>query len=137
MTSIDEVVEHLAYRIALIYYDNPFTYGGYAEGVNRLLETYHEVWAEIVGRYEEFRDCCSKLWEEDECGANHFAGCYLAKHPDADDEDVTEYVVQQWKKVSDRLGVPIRHAEIQRELEESWQETQRSIEKMSRKERRK
>ncbi|MFO0896614.1 MAG: hypothetical protein U0836_04205 [Pirellulales bacterium] len=137
MTSIDEVIEHLAYRIALIYYDNPFSYGGYAEGVDNLLCTYHQVWAEIVGRFDEFRDVRWKVGEEDSCGANNFSGCYLQQHPDADNEAVTEYVVQQWRKVSDRLGVPIRHEEIQQELEESWQETQRMIEKMSRAERHK
>ena len=114
MNSIDDVIEYLAYRIGLIYYENAYAYGGYADGVNTLLQTYHEVWAEIVGRYDELRECCSRLWEEDECGANHFPGCYL--HPDAPDEEVTEYVVQQWRKVSDRLGVPIRHEELQQEL---------------------
>lgn len=116
MTSIDEVIEHLAYRIGLIYYDNAFAYGGDADGVETLLRTYHEVWAEIVGRYDEYREARSKISDQDDCGANNFPGCYRSKHPEADDDEVTEYVVQQWRKVSDCLGVPIRHEELQHEL---------------------
>ena len=131
MTSIEEVIEHLAYRIGLIYHHGASFYGGDARGVDLVLQDYHEVWAEIAGRFDEFRDVWWKVGEEDSCGANNFSGCYLAKHPDADNEEVTEYVVRQWRKVSDRLGVPIRHAEIQRELESSWQETQRMLEELS------
>jgi hypothetical protein len=137
MTSIDEVVEYLAYRTGPMYHHGASFYGGDAKGVDLVLHDYHEIWAEIVGRFDEFRDVWWKVGDEDSCGANNFSGCYLAKHPDAPNEEVTEYVVQQWKKVSDRLGVPIRHEEIQRELEESWQETQRMIEELSRPKRRK
>jgi hypothetical protein len=115
--SPEEIVAYVARRIGYMYYHRPIMYGGNAEGVDLLLYTYHEFWSEIVGRFDEFREVYWKVGEEEDCGAATFSTRYSMDHPDASDDDNVRYTVAQWRKVSDRLDVPIPRAELAIEFE--------------------
>lgn len=116
MKTSQETIAYLALRIGYLYYYRPLAYGGSADGVEVLLFTYHEVWSEIVGRYDEFRNTYWQVLAEQGCGAANFPHYYVMNHPGASQEEITAYVVQHWRTISDRLGVPIQHAELAAEF---------------------
>jgi hypothetical protein len=87
-------------------------YGGTGAGVDLLLHTYHDIWSFVVDRYDEFRQVCWNVHEEEECGSFSFSRTYSMNHLEASEERVADYVVDQWRKVSERLGVPIPRAEL-------------------------
>jgi hypothetical protein len=114
MRSIEEIIAYLARRIGYIYHHRPLMYGGTGAGVDQLLLTYHEVWAEAVDRHEEFMSVSGKVMQEEECGAASFSMRYAMNNPGASENEIALYVVDQWRKVSDRLGVPVPHSELKR-----------------------
>lgn len=118
MKTPDEIVALLAYRIGLLYYHRPLMYGGSGNGVEIVLHDYHEIWAEVVERVDEFRETWWKVGQEEDCGAMGFSTRYERGHPDASQEEIAKYVCAQWRKISDRLGVPIPHAALKKEFDE-------------------
>jgi len=118
MKTPDEIVAHLAHHIGLLYYHRPLMYGGSGNGVEIVLHDYHQIWAEVVERYDEFRQTWWRVLEEEDCGAANFSHRYSMNHPGASEEEIAKYVCAQWRKVSDRLGVPIPHAALKQEFDE-------------------
>lgn len=128
MKTPDEIVALLAHHIGLLYYHRPLMYGGTGEGVELTLLNYHEIWAEIVERHDEFRETWLKVGHEEDCGAMGFSDRYVRDHPNASQEEIAQYVCAQWRKISDRLGVPIPHAALKKEFDEA----QRQIDELNR-----
>ena len=119
MKSTDQVVAYLAYRIGQIYYhDRPNAYGKTAEGVELLLHTLHDIWAHAVGRSDELEDAWRAALKREDCGIGNFSARYLVDHPEADDEEAADYVVQHWRKISEALAVPIPHAQLEQDFAE-------------------
>ncbi len=112
MKDSQEIEAILALKIGYMYYHRPLMYGGTADGVDLLLHTYHEIWSEIEGRHDEFRNTWWRVLEEEECGSANFSTRYRMNHPEASDEEIVSYAVDQWRKVSTRLGVPIPHQQL-------------------------
>jgi hypothetical protein len=120
MKSVDQIIAYLAERIGYIYYHpRPLMYGGTAEGVDLLLWTYHELWAEVVRKYDEFQDVRRNVLDEADCQAAGFPTRYLWDHPTATQEEIAEFVRRHWRMISDRLDVPISHERLHREFAES------------------
>jgi len=117
MKTPDEIIEYIALRIGYVYYHRPLMYGGDGEGVDLLLHTYHTIWSEIVERHAEFQATCLKVSAEEKCGAANFATRYKMNHPQESEQEIAAYVVQQWRKISDCLSVPLDHAFLKREFE--------------------
>ncbi|MGO8745339.1 MAG: hypothetical protein ACLQNE_05065 [Thermoguttaceae bacterium] len=112
MKTPEETIAWIAGAIGYVYNDHrPLMYGGNGAGVDLLLHVYHEMWSFIVGRYDEFEDTWQQVLEEEECGSANFSTRYSMNHPGVSEEDVARYVVEQWRKVSERLGIPIPRAE--------------------------
>ncbi len=111
-------VERIANRIGLIYYHRPLMYGGSGEGVELLLHTYHALIAEFDGREDEFRSIYEKALDDENCGSANFANRYSLDHPGASEQEIAQYSVVQWRKISERMGVPIPHEEMKREFGE-------------------
>lgn len=116
MKTVEEIIAYIAHRIGYIYYHRPLMYGGTAHGVDTLLHYYHELWAEIVDRQDEFRRTSWGVHAEEDCDAASFPTRYARNHPDAKEAEIADYAVRQWRKISERLGVPIPHQELKREF---------------------
>ena len=120
MKSVEEVIEFVAKRIGHIYH-RALMYGGTPGGVDLILHYCHELWAEIVERQQEYWDTSMRVHEEQDCGAFDFSGRFRKVHPEATDEETVGYVVRQWRKISDQLGVPIPYDEIIQDLERAFE----------------
>jgi hypothetical protein len=120
MKTTEEIIDLIAWRIGLLYHHNPLMYGGTPEGVENLLFHYHLLWAEIVDRVKEHSDVKGQVYEEEECNGHGFVGRYLVLHPDAKAGEVLQYLVSQWRKISDRLGIPIPHKAIIEDLRKDF-----------------
>ncbi|MGD9648231.1 MAG: hypothetical protein AB7U73_21145 [Pirellulales bacterium] len=119
MKTLAEMVAHLSYRIGEIYYHGrPLMYGGTPSGVDLLLDTLHGLWAEAVERVDEYETTQRRVHDEENCDVASFSGRYQCEHPGASAEEVAQYAMNQWRKISDRLGVPIPHAALKQEFDE-------------------
>jgi hypothetical protein len=106
MKSTDQVIEFITSRIGQIY-ARPLMYGGTAEGVDNILHLYHELWADFVERKEAYDNIRQQVYAEQECGSATFASRYQFNHSSSSQTEIAKYVVEQWGKISERLGVPI------------------------------
>ncbi len=120
MKTTEEIISYFARRIGTMYYHpRPLMYGGTAEGVDLHLRVYHEIYAEIVDRQNDFMQCEFTIGEQEKCGSNTtFSMRYKLDHPAATEEESAAYAVQQWRKVSNLLGVPINHQQMQSEFDD-------------------
>jgi len=75
-------------------------------------QSHHELWAEVMDLRECFTEISYTIHAEQDCGSADFSTHYSRKYPTASMEDVCGYVVQQWKKISDHLQIPIPYDEI-------------------------
>jgi hypothetical protein len=105
MRNPSEIAEFLEQRIAQIY-ERPLMYGGTAHAVDLLLHYWHEIWAVVHCREDDYRKMEHGIHEaEGHLGCN-FAAHYRRNNPKASDQETARYVVTQWKKISSRLGLP-------------------------------
>ena len=117
MRSTDDVVAYLITRIGYVYHHSgALVYGGTAEGVNLLLRTYHEIWSVCTNREQDLAETLSAAKDAANCGAATFAGRYAMNHPEASEEEVARYAMDRFREVSDQLGMPIPHEELEREF---------------------
>jgi hypothetical protein len=107
MKTIEEFLDILALRLGDLY-QCPLMYGGSAEGVEVLLHTYHSLWAEIFDRSDEFLQIWHAVAAEQNCGAASFPIHYARSHPQASEQEVVSYVLEQWHSVGLRLNIPIQ-----------------------------
>jgi hypothetical protein len=118
MKSVDEILAYVALRIAYVY-DRPLMYGYSGQGVDQLLLIYHEIWAEIKDCQDELRRIWWRTLEDEECGSANFATRYSMNHPDALDQEIAQYVVNQWRKISEWLSVPVPYEELEKKFPKS------------------
>ncbi len=111
MKPVAQILEYIALRIGHIYF-RPLMYGGNAEGVDLILNNYHELWSEIVDRYDEYRNISSKVHTEQDCRKTSFAKGFKMKNLNVTEQESAFYVVDQWQKVSYALELPIPYEEI-------------------------
>jgi hypothetical protein len=117
MKTTEQIIDLIAERIGLLYHHNPLMYGGTPEGVETLLFYYHLLWAEIVDRVDDWRTVHLEQIMVEDAGSMAFSGKYRVDHPEATDSEAAKYATSQWRKISDKLGVPIKHEEIIKDLE--------------------
>ena len=55
--------------------------------------------------------------QEENCGAADFATRFRINHPNATEDEISTYVVKQWRKISDQLGVALDAEELQAEVD--------------------
>jgi hypothetical protein len=85
----------------------PLMYGGNAEEVNLLFYAYFDLWAEIVGRRDEYDSARFAVYEEAEAGSASFAIRYREGHPGDAENEVTDHVVRQWMTIAERCGLDV------------------------------
>ena len=101
-----QIVGFLANRIDQIF-QRPLMYGGTSEGVDIILHYYHELWAMICYREKEYQSISWDIHAAEGCDSANFTSHYRRSRPHAPDEDAVLYVVEQWARISKRLGMPI------------------------------
>ena len=111
MKTAEQICNFVASRIGHIYY-RPLMYGGSPSGVDLILHDNHELWAEAMDLRECFTEISYTIHIEQDCGSADFSTHYSKLYPTASREEVCGYVVQQWKKISDHLQIPIPYDEI-------------------------
>jgi hypothetical protein len=120
MKSPEEIVAYIALKIGYMYYHHrPILYGGTGAGVDLLLLNYHELWAEITNRQEELRETWHSVLNAEDCGSASFSMRYSMNNPEASQPEIAQYVVDQWRKISDQLELPLPHAELIAEFEKN------------------
>lgn len=117
MKTTEQVIDFLTSKIGHVY-ARPLMYGGTAEGVDNILHVYHELWADIMERRDDYDSIRYRVYSEQECGSAGFATRYQLNHSISTQTEIAKYVVDQWKKVSELLGVPIPYAKIAIELKQ-------------------
>ena len=106
MKNINQIVEFVLLRIGHIYH-RPLMFGGSAEGVDLILNYYHEILAEIFEKQDEYRSINRSVHSDQNCGSATFAFRYRANHKSSNEKEISEYVVSQWMIISERLGLQI------------------------------
>lgn len=106
--AMSRVVDFLLYGTeALLYHPQPGMVGGDAAGIEGRVSDYIEIWALIMNKWSEFQMVRATVRVE---GGNPCHTCcdyWRSEHPDASDQELTKYVVEQWREIADRLGVPV------------------------------
>ncbi len=102
-----DVMRFVLKRLEQVY-EQPLVYGRSAEGVDLVLHYYHELWAFLANREDDYRRVSRDAHADQMGGSGPFAGQYRWHEPTASDEEVVDYVIDCWRDISDRLGVPIR-----------------------------
>jgi hypothetical protein len=106
MKPAEQILEFVIDRIAHIY-SRPLMYGGTPEGVDLILDYYHELWAEIVDLRQNFIESTESVHRKEKCGSKSFSYRFREKRPKANNDEISKYVVNQWKKIDRLLGIPI------------------------------
>ena len=111
MKKTDQIIKFIEERIGHIYF-RPRMYGGDASGTDMLLHYYHELWAEIFDRRKDYENIRRNLEQKQDCGSASFSIRYKENNPGYSDDKITDYVVEQWKKISKQLGIQIPYEKL-------------------------
>jgi hypothetical protein len=101
MSDAPDIIQLLRERVGHAYH-RPIMFGGSPEGVDAVLHCYHELWAAVLGRDQEFEAVWSAVRAKSKCGASGFASGRRGQRDRPADPEVMEFVVTQWREV-DRL----------------------------------
>jgi hypothetical protein len=106
MTDAGQILAFLVGRIGSVYL-RPRMYGGDAAGVQAVLGTYHDVWAEVAGRRDDFERAVVAVNVARGHGAMSADGYFRAHAPGGRGatEEAVAYVVAYWKAVDAALGL--------------------------------
>ena len=118
MKDTEEILQFIASRIGHIYF-RPLMWGGTAVGVDLTLHFYHELWAEIHHQQEHYLKISRKIHEQQKCGAASFATRYGLNHPTSSEKERAAYAVEQWRKISKKMVVPVPYTAIRAEFKEN------------------
>jgi hypothetical protein len=118
MKTTEQIIDLIAWKIGLLYHDNPHLYGGSPEGVENLMHVYHGLWSEIIEKEDGYKSVMYQVYSDEGCSS--FAGSYCYNHPDASSKETTHYILSHWRKISDRCGVPIPHEAIIEDLKRDF-----------------
>jgi hypothetical protein len=92
----------------------PLMYGGTPEGVDVVLDYYHELWALIHERGDEFEKVSSAAHDSEGCGSMNFAYRYQRDHPAASVDESARYVVSMWRRIGEKLGLSAGGSRLER-----------------------
>jgi hypothetical protein len=101
-------------------YEQPLVYGRTSDGVDLVLHYYHELWAFLAGREDDFRRVSCDAHAEQLGGSGPFVAQYRWQEPAASEEEVLCYVVGRWRDISDRLGVPLPWQAFDEPAGQTW-----------------
>ena len=76
------------------------------------LDLYHSFWAQLLDKERELSEVVRAVANEQECGAASFAHRHRLNHPDSSEQERVEYGVEQWRKISKLVGLPVLYSKI-------------------------
>lgn len=106
MKSSEQISDFITDRIAAIY-ERPLPFGGTPDCIEIILHCYHELWAEIHDKKDEYTSVRLKIYAEQNCGSMGFAFRYKQLNQDATTDEIARYAVGQWQRISQETGLPI------------------------------
>lgn len=106
MKTSDEIVEHLQEIVTRIYL-RPAMYGQNVGEVEQALFIYHQLWAFVTERSDDYFRALADAGEAAGCGNMSFDWGYRKLHPDAAEHEVLEFALRHWATVTGRLGMPV------------------------------
>jgi hypothetical protein len=107
MKTLEEVSRYTLSRIQFVY-RHPTLYSYQAHGVMTALWCFHEIWAAVNLRVDDFQTTLAKVCEEGNCGPNLFDTHYrlhLCVDRAPSEAEVTAYVIRQYQRIDERLGI--------------------------------
>lgn len=102
-------------------YEQPLVYGRTSDGVDLVLHYYHELWAFLAGREEDYRRISRDAHAEQLGGSGPFVAQYRWHEPAASEQEIVGYIVERWREISDRLGVPLSRPAFDEPAGQAWQ----------------
>ena len=112
MRSGEEISVELAQMIASVYL-RPAMYAGATDAPESprilcgVLWTAHWAWALSHERESELMRTHQDVARESGCVCLDFVATYRERHPNASFREQTQFVLEQWKVISRRMGVPL------------------------------
>ncbi|HWL08426.1 MAG TPA: VOC family protein [Planctomicrobium sp.] len=89
-------------------YTRPFMYVGTSRESHALdcvLHMMHATWAEAACQQSQYTEAQVQISAEEGWNAIQWGDWYRNQHPDALDDNVLEYTLSCWKRISSRLGI--------------------------------
>ncbi len=111
MKTKEQIAETYVERIGQVYF-RPLMYGGDGREVELLLSLYHSFWAELLDQENKLLASIRFVMEEQGCGAFSFVRRYKYNHPNASEQEIADYAVLQWLKISDLVSLPIGYKSL-------------------------
>jgi len=102
MRTVEQVVEFMQDVIAFAY-QRPDMVNLSADGLDLVLQNNHHLWAEIVGRHDEFYQVFSDVCMEVGSGTDGFARHFRREMPNASEQELCGHVIAEWKRIGERL----------------------------------
>lgn len=101
------VIKYLLNGIEEVY-QRPKMFAVSADGIMVALSLYHEIWALVSGRLDDYYSAIRKMGEEEKSGPYRFDEPY--KHEicavlNMSEDDAIAYVIRQWQRLDERLGI--------------------------------
>jgi hypothetical protein len=106
MKTGQEIEAYIREALALISH-RPLMCGGTAEGVDLLLWNYYGLLTFIHHRDGDYTSIRDEVYGEEGCGSASFPSHYRRERPVATEAETAVYVLEQWRKIGQRLGFPL------------------------------
>ncbi len=102
MKTAEEIIAKIVADIGRIYWF-PWGFCYDAHDAEARLGYYHGLWAFITESTDHLHSAADRIW----CNSFNFATIYGREHPEAADAEVVKFVIQQYKKIDNLLGLII------------------------------
>ena len=107
MKSADEILAMIRETIAHIY-ERPAMYASGPDGVEDVLWQLHVLWLRGMGfEIDRLHWAFGQVVDAEALQAMNFPTYYRSLGGQADDAEVTRYVVRMWKEVDEKLGIEL------------------------------
>src|SRR4051812_30403568 len=107
MKSADEILAMILETIANIY-GRPAMYASGPDGAEDVLWHLHLLWLRGMGfETDRLHRALGQVEDAQHRGAMNFPTFYRNRGDQADDAEVTRYVVKMWKEVDETLGIEL------------------------------
>ena len=108
MKTAEQIITDIARTIAGVYERPEMFVGGMdrPESLEVTLWHLHFIWADALGRADELIRANDDARRAANCGNFGLLDGYRMYHPDAKPRELSEYVLTQWKQISEQMGLP-------------------------------
>lgn len=129
MWTAQDVSEFLELRIGHVLATprGPMMFGGSAEGVDVLLNSYLELWSRLNERYEDYETLRCQQRSALNAGSASFAFHYRRRNKKQSEFHAANYVALQYKKIIQQLQLPVPCKQIKAERRKNLRNLKRIV----------